>query len=290
MEDATSERPGSAPPIGRHASPGIGSVNTWWIEAESGIVLIDAQRQASQALEVTQAVAASGKPVVAILLTHPHPDHVGGLAALHDAFPDAPICATRRTAEVMRTDEGGLYALTRSFLGDDFAAALPEVTTVIADVGELHIGGARIVHTELGIGETVAACVFALPDAGIAFVGDVVSNGMTPWLLEGHTGLWLAQLDRLAALLPAGTTAYPGHGAAAAIEALVAAQREYLKRFRALVIEAAASGRFTAEARRTVTAETDRQHPGWIPVAGVPDLVAKNADGVARELGMTVEA
>ena len=63
MEDATSERPGSAPPIGRHASPGIGSVNTWWIEAESGIVLIDAQRQAIQALEVTQAVAASGKPV-----------------------------------------------------------------------------------------------------------------------------------------------------------------------------------------------------------------------------------
>lgn len=67
--------------IGRHASPGVGSVDTWWIEGSDGIVVVDAQRQLSQAAEAARAA-------------------------------------------------------TRSFLGDDFAATMAEVATVIPDVAE----------------------------------------------------------------------------------------------------------------------------------------------------------
>lgn len=276
-----------SPRVRRHASPGPGSVNTWWIEASGGVVIVDAQRQLGQAADLARAVAASGEPVAAILLTHPHPDHVGGLPALRHAFPDAPIAASARTAEVMRTDEGGVLALARSFLGDDFAAELPEPTLILPDRGVLDLAGLRFDHFEAGLGETRCATVFVASGVGAAFVGDVAANGMTPWLAEGHSAAWLEQIERAAALLPPGVTAYPGHGAAAPAEVLLPARRDYIRRFRALVAEGATGGGFTPEARRAVVAETERRHPGWPPVAGVPDVLGINADAVARELGLT---
>ncbi len=283
-------RPAGVLSVNRHASPGIGSVNTWWIETRGGVVLFDAQRQMSQAVEVARTVALLGKPVAAILLTHPHPDHVGGLPVLHEAFPDAAIAASARTAEALRGDEGGLLALTRSFLGADFAAELPAVTMVLPERGEVELAGLGVNIHELGIGETVAATVFELAGAGLAVVGDVVANAMTPWLVEGRTGAWLTQLDRLAALFPAGTTAHPGHGEAAGAMTLANAQRRYLLEFRQRVADAATNGRLTPEAKRAVVTETARLHPGWVPVAGTPDLLGANAEAVARELGLEVTA
>ena len=113
---------------------------------------------------------------------------------------------------------------------------------------------------------------------------------MTPWLAEGHSTAWLEQIERTARLLSPGVIAYPGHGAAAPADALVAAQRNYVQQFRALIAEASVGGRFTAEARRAVIAVTERRYAGWPPVAGVPDLVGINADAVAREMGLNIPA
>ena len=71
-----------------YASPGMGSVNTHWIESPTGIVVIDGQRLTSQAQVVIDEIKKAGKPVVALILTHIHPDHVGGTAAFAQAFPE----------------------------------------------------------------------------------------------------------------------------------------------------------------------------------------------------------
>lgn len=274
--------------VHRHASPGAGSVNTWLVEAPGGIVAVDAQRQLSQAAEVARAARTLGKPVAAILLTHPHPDHVGGLPALLAAFPGAAVAASARTAAVMHADEGGVLALARSYLGDDFAAGLPEPTHILPERGAVEFAGLRFAHAEVGPGETACATVFVAEGGGLAFVGDVAANGMTPWLVEGHSAAWLDQIGRVEALLPPCALAHPGHGAAAPAAALLAAQRDYIRRFRALVAQAASGGRFGPEARAAVVAETERRYPGWPPVAGVPDVPGLNADAVARELGLAV--
>ena len=58
---------------------GTGTVNTYWVATPGGgIVVIDVQRDLVQAAEAVAAVRAVGKPVRAILITHPHPDRYTG--------------------------------------------------------------------------------------------------------------------------------------------------------------------------------------------------------------------
>jgi hypothetical protein len=55
--------------IGRYTEPGLGSVNTWWIEADRGVIVIDGQRELSKARKALREIEATGKPIVAVIRT-----------------------------------------------------------------------------------------------------------------------------------------------------------------------------------------------------------------------------
>jgi len=80
-------------PVERWASPNPGSVNAYWIDVQDGTVIVDAGRNVTGGQKIADEVSRKGRRVAAILLTHPHPDHVGGLGVLHEKFPDTPIYA-----------------------------------------------------------------------------------------------------------------------------------------------------------------------------------------------------
>src|SRR5262245_3019568 len=91
--------------IGRGAWPGWsvgipnpGSVNTYWIERPADLVVVDTGRNITGVATVADQLLHAGKPA-AIVVTHSHPDHVGGLGVLHERFPTAPIFASSATAE-----------------------------------------------------------------------------------------------------------------------------------------------------------------------------------------------
>ena len=256
--------------VHRLTQPGFASVNTWAVETRDGVIALDGQRSLSAGREVAQALRSLGKPLLAVLLTHPHPDHVGGLTEIMALNTDAPLLALARTAEVVASDAQGNFAASRQVLPGDYPEpdAMPRPTGLVTDGDVVRLAGLELHLSEYRDVEAPCMLVTEVAGAGAVFSADMVEHGMTPFLLEGHVEGWMAALDRMEATLPVGTTLYPGHGAAGAAPVLVAAQRAYLQRVLALLGSEPDDG--------AALAELGREFPGFEPVAAIPDLAAQN--------------
>jgi glyoxylase-like metal-dependent hydrolase (beta-lactamase superfamily II) len=78
-----------------------GFVNAYLVDEDDGMTLIDTTfgRGAAKAI-----LAQAERPIVRIVLTHAHQDHVGGLDALAAELPDAEVLMSARDAKWMAGD------------------------------------------------------------------------------------------------------------------------------------------------------------------------------------------
>ena len=108
-----------------------------------GLVLVDTGRLLSQARYALEELQKLDQPVLAILLTHPHTDHYGGLPAFVEAFGDVPIYASQATRDSIETDSLGYIAARNEQLGKDFPDQpdIPLPTDIVTDGEELVLGG-----------------------------------------------------------------------------------------------------------------------------------------------------
>jgi glyoxylase-like metal-dependent hydrolase (beta-lactamase superfamily II) len=86
-----------------HRTSRLGFVNCCLVEEEDGLTLVDTMMPRC-AKQILAAANAAGRPIVRILLTHAHGDHVGSLDPLAAELPDAEVSISARDARLLAGD------------------------------------------------------------------------------------------------------------------------------------------------------------------------------------------
>jgi glyoxylase-like metal-dependent hydrolase (beta-lactamase superfamily II) len=189
----------------------------------------------------SSALALTGRSAALTMISHWHPDHLGGA----QVFGDAPIRATARTCELIAgEDPGDLDAYTaeidaalaqirerRDAAATDTERERAETSlrmwemlkeeapgfryTVPAPLdgdGLTFEGSERSVEViSHGAGHTESDLFVHVPDADVVITGDLLWVGEHPRVNDGDPGAWAEVLDRIDGLGP--RTLVSGHGA-----------------------------------------------------------------------------
>lgn len=168
-------------------------------------VLVDTFLTVDQSRTLVNWVAASGKKLIAIYITHGHGDHFFGLAALLERFPEARAVATLEVVDAMR---GQLTeAWQKDFWRRLFPNQIPEHLRIADSLesGTIDLEGHKLKVVETGRTDTAHSTVLHAPSIDLIVGGDVVYNGIHPYLGETDAESrleWIAALEALAALSP----------------------------------------------------------------------------------------
>ena len=150
-------------------------------------------------------MVASGKNLIAIYITHGHGDHFFGLAPLLARFPLAKAVAIPEVVRAMETQISP--AFVDGFWRKRIPGQIPDRLLVAAPLAknELELEGQKLVAVNTGHTDTAYSTSLHVPSIGLIVAGDVVYNGIHPYLVETDTQSrleWIAALDKLEALKP----------------------------------------------------------------------------------------
>jgi len=255
-------------------------VNSYLVEGEDGVVAVDAPLLLSDGHAFRARFEALKKPLVAVLLTHPHPDHYNTVTQLL-AEDDVPVIAHTDVDREIREHDDAKRAQWGPVFGDEWPSSATFPNKTVDDGASLELAGLRFTAWQVGPCESAAETVWLLGEGETAFVGDLAFNGTHVYLADGLTTQWLAALDRAEEALGGARTLYVGHGAPASPSAL-AEQRRYLLMAREAVAHIAAGrSELSEDDSAAVAGLMERFLPGaplsWLVSVGAPAVAAELA-------------
>src|SRR4051812_10760071 len=185
-------------------------VNSTMVIGDKDMLVIDPQFSLSEAHKLAAEILESKKTLAVIYCTHPHPDHLFGLAVLKQAFPDAKIVALAATVNAAKTG----WPARQKFWAATYGSNIPGPDPVLPE--EL----ARPVLTLEGEDFPITGGVQGADGPGNSFVyipslkavvaGDIVFDHVYFGVpRDAARENWLKTIEQIAALKP--DVVVPGH-------------------------------------------------------------------------------
>ena len=215
-------------------------VNTAFIVAPQGVIVIDSGPSLRYGQQMRRAIAAvTAKPIALVINTHHHPDHFLG----NQAFADLPIAALAETRDGIAADGNAFAENLYRMSGDWMKGTEVQLPGKTLSAGIVEVAGRRLRLVALD-GHTGADLVVVDATSGVVFAGDLAFNGRAPTTPHADVAHWLKALDQLEALTrEAGfNVLLPGHGAPSADAGPIRQTRAWLTWLSAAMRSAAKDG------------------------------------------------
>nr|BEK67176.1 MBL fold metallo-hydrolase [Kitasatospora purpeofusca] len=171
------------------------------ILGERTAILVDAQLTRSAGRELAEWVAGKGRRLLAIVVTHHHPDHYFGAEEVLRLFPDARLLAAPPVVDGILRTAAAKVAQWKPVFGDD----IPDHPLVPAPLlpQPLMIDRQAIPVLLLGQGDCDGSTVVHVPSIRTVIAGDFVYNGTHVWTADTtpeRRTEWIRNLGRIAEL------------------------------------------------------------------------------------------
>src|SRR5712691_872853 len=181
-------------------------------------VLVDAFMTVKQADALVDWVAASGKNLTTIYITHGHGDPWFGNGALLERFPNARAVARPDVVRVMRQQASPEFL--ERFWKAGFPGQIPDRLVIAEELkgNVIDLEGHDLVAVELGHTDTDHTTCLNVPSVGLVVAGDAAYNDVHLYLAESNPQTrreWISALDKIESLKPCAVIAShkrPGNG------------------------------------------------------------------------------